>query len=83
MGKQTFDRIKKILGILLLVFFVASITAASASATSSDNSELGSGHCDQGHCDYKHGQNTVTTDTGMGASTLIRGMGTADTASTL
>ena len=32
MGKQTFDIIKKTLGILLLVFLVVSLTAASVSA---------------------------------------------------
>lgn len=36
MGKQTFDRIKRIIAILLLVLFVASLTAASVSAVSSD-----------------------------------------------
>jgi hypothetical protein len=32
MGKQTFDRIKKTLAILLAVFFVASMTAAAVTA---------------------------------------------------
>jgi PKD repeat protein len=32
MGKQTFDRIKKTLAILLVVLFVATLTAASVSA---------------------------------------------------
>ena len=32
MGKQTFYRIKKTLGIILMVFFVVSLTAASVSA---------------------------------------------------
>jgi len=32
MGKQTFDRIKKTLGILLVVFFVISLSLASVSA---------------------------------------------------
>jgi hypothetical protein len=33
MGKQTFDRIKKILGISMLVFFVISMTVAAVGAT--------------------------------------------------
>jgi hypothetical protein len=40
MGKQTFEGIKKILGIFLLVIFVASITAASVSAVT-DTSKFG------------------------------------------
>jgi hypothetical protein len=35
MGKQTFNRIKKALGILLVVFFITTITAASVSAAGS------------------------------------------------
>ena len=37
MRKQTFDRIKKTLGILLAVFLVVTLTAASASACSTKN----------------------------------------------
>jgi hypothetical protein len=40
MGKQTLNSTKKILGILLLVIFVASITAASVSAVT-DTSKFG------------------------------------------
>jgi hypothetical protein len=37
MGKQTFDKIKKTLAILLAVFLVVTLTAASASACASKN----------------------------------------------
>ena len=37
MRKQTFDRVKKTLGILLAVFLVVTLTAASASACSTKN----------------------------------------------
>jgi len=37
MGKQTIDRIKKTISILLAILFVVSLTAASASATASGN----------------------------------------------
>lgn len=83
MRKQTFDRTKKIVAILLAIFFVISITATSVSAASSDNSGNGNengnenegGHCGQGHCDYRNGHHykstvtkgTVTTDTGSGS----------------
>jgi hypothetical protein len=40
MGKQTLESTKKILGILMLVIFIASITAASVSAVT-DTSKFG------------------------------------------
>ena len=46
MGKQTFDRIKKTIAILMAIFFVVTLTAASASA--------GDGR-DWGHGDWGHG----------------------------
>ena len=37
MGKQTFDKTKKILCIFTVIFFVASMTAAAVSAAPNDN----------------------------------------------
>jgi|ERR1035437_2199215 hypothetical protein len=41
MGKQTFNQTKKILGILLVVFFVVALTAPAISADKSNHSSSG------------------------------------------
>jgi hypothetical protein len=43
MGKQTFDRAKQLMSILLLVSFVISVTAASVSAASSHANDSDTG----------------------------------------
>jgi hypothetical protein len=41
MGEQIFNRIKKMLGVLLVVFFVASLTVASVSAATGSGCSKG------------------------------------------
>lgn len=48
MGKQTFDRIKKILGISMLVFFVISMTVAAVGATPPDGGGAAPGSGEKG-----------------------------------
>ena len=51
MGKQTFDRIKKILSILLAIFFIVTLSVASASAAElSGNDGCKNGGCNVGGC---------------------------------
>ncbi len=40
MGKQTFDRVKKVMCMFTLVFFVMSLTAASVSAGPNDTYKI-------------------------------------------
>jgi hypothetical protein len=54
MGEQTFDRIKKTLGILLVVFFVASLTAAAVSAAPYDRDGR-DGYDHDDHYGHGHG----------------------------
>jgi len=49
MGKQKFDRMKTILGILILVFAIVPLITVSASAASSSGDRGYSGHGDHGH----------------------------------
>ncbi len=51
MGKQTFDRTKKILSILLTIFFIITLTVASASAAElNGNNGCKNGACTVGGC---------------------------------
>jgi hypothetical protein len=53
MLKQNFSKTKKVLAVLLSVFFLATLTVASASANSCDSGCYGH---DYGHCyDYGYG----------------------------
>ncbi len=54
MGNQTFERIKKTIAILMVIFFVVTLTAASASAR--DGRIWGHGDRDDwGHGGWDHG----------------------------
>jgi hypothetical protein len=59
MGKQTLDRAKKILSILLFVFFVISVTAATVSADYNSKSSCKGGHweCSYPYYSYNYGCN--------------------------
>lgn len=53
MGKQEYDRIKRILSILLAIFFIITLTVASASAAESsvnNGNECKNGVCTVGGC---------------------------------
>lgn len=61
MGKQTFDRMKKILSILLAIFFILTLTVVSASAAElngNDGCKNGActvGGCHDGLCSFRPG----------------------------
>lgn len=81
MGKQTFERIKKMLSILLAIFFIVTLTVASASAAESNandgckNGACNVGGCHDGMCNYR----PAGTFTTWVASTTVTAGGTAAT----
>lgn len=81
MGKPTFDRIKKILSILLAIFFIITLTVTSISAAELNgnngckNGACTAGGCHDGLCSF-HPAGTFTAGA---ASTTVTAGGTATT----